>query len=242
MISFDRDQLLILMGAHLLLLIVIFFIFAFLLKKIKHRKKIAFFGVLIINFIIIPTITGSHQSLITDEQMLAHFSEHRHEIETLMHDYLTNPEEWGRFKNASPELKAIQQKTSVDRMAYKTISWHDNPYSLEASKKFSEGILSGKINTNLDKRTIDVYVHLTLNGANIFHHGKRAYKDFLYIPQVAKVKDGKLIYPINDADPEHINFRVISESLNQVPGWLRPGDCTMKRIDDHWFLSLCLSS
>jgi hypothetical protein len=159
-----------------------------------------------------------------------------------MHDYLNNPEEWGSFKNASPELKAIQQKTFVDRMAYKSNHWHQNPYSLEAAKQYTKDLESGKLGDLHDRSRQDVYVHLTLNGANIFHHGKRAYKDFLYIPQVAKIEDSKLIYPIHSIRPERINFRVISENLDQVPDWLLPGDCTMKRIDDHWFLSLCLSS
>jgi len=242
MLSLNANELIVLALIQLLLLIVIFFIFVFFLKKVKHKKKIALLGVLFINYIVIPFITGSHQQLITDEQMLAHFKAHRHEIEILMNDYLTNPEEWGNFKSASPELKRMQLNASIERMAYKTISWHDDPYSLEASKNFSAGILSGKINTNLDKSTIDVYVSMALKGTRVFYKGKTAYKEFLYIPQVAKVEGGKLIYPINDAAPKYINFRVISKALDQVPDWLLPGDCTMKRIDDHWFLSLCLTA
>ncbi len=243
MISFDLDQLLILMGPHLLRLIVMFFIFSFLLKKIKHNKKIAFIGALIVNFIIIPA-TGSHQQLITDEQMLTHFKEHRFEMETLMHDYLTNPEEWGSFKNASPELKALQKKASVDRMAYKYNAWHENPYSLEAAIQYRQDVNARIIDTVHDRSRQDVYVSLTVKGARVFYKrwAKTAYKEFLYIPQLAKVENGKLLYPISDIHPERIGFEVISESLDQVPDWLLPGDCTMKRIDDHWFLSLCLTS
>lgn len=129
-------------------------------------------------------------------------------------------------------------------MAYKYNSWHENPYSLEASKQYWKNVKAGIIDTVQDRSRQDVYVDLTLKGARVFSKrwGKIAYKDFLYIPQVAKVENGKLFYPISDIHPEQIGFEVISESLDQVPEWLLPGDCTMKRIDDHWFLALCLTS
>ncbi len=226
---------------QLLLLIVLFFVFVFFLKKVKHKKKIALLGMLFVNFIVIPFLTGSNQKLITDEQMLVHFNEHRHEIETLMHEYLTNPEEWGSFRNASPELKAIQQHSLVDEMARRYNHWHENPYSLEAAKKHTQYISSRPVT---DGSTQDVRVSLTVKDARIFYkrRSKTAYKQFMYIPQVAKVENGKLLYPVSAIHPERINFRVILESLDQVPSWLLPGDCTMKRIDEHWFLALCLTS
>lgn len=241
MYNFTSNEVLILQGINLFFMLLMFLFFVWLLKKQSHKKKKALGLVLLINYALIPAfILLSQKDLITDDELIRHFKKYEHEITTLMEEYRNNPDEWGAFEKASPQLKAMQKKAAVSRLRYKSISWHKEPYSIEAAKKFDNEITSGR-NLFYEKQTIDVYVGLALDGVRVRRRGKSAYKSLTYIPVVPKIEQGTLWFPVNPGRPNYKWGIPIENSLNEVPDWMKPGDCAAKPISSQWFITLCQS-
>jgi hypothetical protein len=66
-------------------------------------------------------------------------------------------------------------------------------------------------------------------------------KRYCHFPQIPHVKDGYLLEPWQTLDKKPYTKpaeRVFDSLDTYPPNWKR-GECVLKRIDDHWFLSMC---
>ena len=231
---------LIIQGVNVFFMLLMFLFFVWLLRKHKHKKKIALGAALSVNYILIPAfIYLTQKDLITDDEMIKHFRKYQYEITTLTEEYRNNPKEWGDFHNASPKLKAMQQRAAVGRLRYKYLGWHKNPYSIDAANKYDLEAKSGGLKPLRERQTIDVYVGLTLDGVRVRRSGKFAYKSLTYIPVVPRIEGGKLLFPVNPGVPDYKWGFPIEKSLDEVPDWMKPGDCAAKPITSQWFITLC---
>jgi hypothetical protein len=204
--------------------------------------------------------------LASDETMIAYFKEHRSEIEELVkrfrefevapnNETFDNAHEKWEQQSDTPELL---QKTNFSYIAaimgdaqysdYNTL-WFPNPYSVETAQK----IKAIKDTSSFEEmRTIFykygmVGVHLTNSKYNKYStkYGIKS-KHFIYIPEVPRIEDGKLLSPF-DINGEHYFRKQLLSSLNRFPFMFfryraldNASNCAWKQIEPQWFLRLCL--
>jgi hypothetical protein len=72
-----------------------------------------------------------------------------------------------------------------------------------------------------------------------FTHGVS--KEYLYIPEITKIEDGRLWYPITTSGNLKWSYRVFS-SLNSYPPDWKVGECVYRQFESHWFIRMCITN
>jgi hypothetical protein len=230
----------------------------------KHQKKIikiivcAIFLLCGIGYYFDKIYTG----LASDEEMIAHFKEHRAEIEELVkrfrefevapnNETFDNAHEKWKQQNNTPELL---QKASVSHLIAIAESigigdlrtlWLPNPYSIETAHKVKA---INDLESWEERRPM--FYKYGMIGVYIYSRkydteGYYTYKHFVFIPEVPRIEDGKLLSPF-DINGEHYFRKPLLPYLNYFPfkfstyrdsGEIAP--CAWKQIEPQWFLRLC---
>lgn len=182
----------------------------------------------------------------TDEYMTEHFNNHRQEFDTLAKAYreshlLQDPRaQW----DDAEEIQEAMRKTGIWYLTSKSgMEWHENPYSLAAAQDFDRRRQNGSVDTARNRSRKGVIFELN-NGQSIsFREGAQVSKSYLHIPQIPKIENGRLLYPVNASKSKYAKQRYIAlkSSLNYYPDNWENGECFIKPLDVQWFIELCKS-
>lgn len=72
------------------------------------------------------------------------------------------------------------------------------------------------------------------------YYPTRLHKGYYYFPQPPKLENGHVMVPsINSRDPGYRLGQRVFESLDDYPANWAKGECVLKRINLHWFISMC---
>lgn len=233
---------------NLFLAISIYFLVKKLTNKSRHPKRWAWLAVAIWYALPLPYIWWQFyvMPLPSDEYMTSHFHKHRGEFEALVKAYreqnsTSDPTTHWDF----PEhIRDVKTKTDVWRLTSKSsMRWFENPYSVEAAKLFHEKRTRGDVNVFKNHGFDGVIV--IMNNARYHSLRERAEisKSYLHIPQIPRIENSKLLYPVNPSSSKYAKQRylVIKESLDNFPDHWERGECFLKPLDAQWFIQLCKS-
>lgn len=189
----------------------------------------------------------------SDEELIAHFQEHRRDIETLVQAYYSAPEplpgqsrvQW----DDSPEVQAIKQRAGVGRIHQAKGYWTPDPYSFEWAEKLHQLII---INTREADAAIRKMEALQVDmldprySQRPLRYPPIIWKSLLYIPAVARTHDSKLwpgvswntLAPQTPEQYEKSADRLLP-SLTHYPTDWKKGECVYRQLDTHWFIRMC---
>jgi uncharacterized membrane-anchored protein YitT (DUF2179 family) len=205
--------------------------------------------------------------LASDETMIAHFKEHRSEIEELVKRYREfeiAPNKTSSFENSYQKWK--QQDNTTELMEKASVTyistiyneaflselsnplWLPNPYSIETAQKLetikqdTRGRPRESYNMHIKYGMIGILLR-----NDIYHKYATKYdkiKHFVYIPEVPRIEYGKLLSPL-DINGKYYFRKPLLSSLNRFPISLfrhNALNCAWKQIEQQWFLRLCIMS
>lgn len=190
----------------------------------------------------------------SDEELIAHFQEHRQDLETLIQAYYSAPEplpgqprvQW----DASPEIQAIKQRAGVARVNNTMGWWTPDPYSFEWAEKLLQidaGTAEGRYALRqFEALQVDIldsrYSQRPLRYPADYH----IWKSLLYIPAVARTHESKLwpgvswnkLAPQTQEEYEKSADRLLPDLTNYPRNW-KKGECVYRQLDIHWFIRMC---
>jgi len=190
-----------------------------------------------------------YNPLPSDEEMIAHFHNHRAEIEELVKRYRECVTKVGTSCEVVPENQTLMEKARVKRVTESGPAWFPNPYSREAAKQFDDLLMAGKI------PSLNPYSNITvelLDEDDPKRHFARVltssgllwiFKNLVFIPAVVKIEDGYLLLParplckcrFDEIIPKN---RIFSSFDTYPPNW-KKGECVYRQVETHWFIEMC---
>jgi hypothetical protein len=181
-----------------------------------------------------------YAGLASDEEMIEHFKEHKAEFEEIVKRYRENNQtEWDNNSITKELLKNLgiyQINPICDTDYYKCI-WLQNPYLIETAKKIESFTEYEKIHllTKYGMIRVELMPRHKYWNSNLYYRAIR--KDLYHIPEIPRLKNGKLLYPFNAIGQYSFNITILT-SLNYIsPKW--QDKCVLKQIDSQWFLRAC---
>jgi len=233
-------------------------------SPISRRKKIR----IILGLLAVAAIFlwwCQRAPLPTDEEMIAHFQEHRAEFEELVRRNRTfaQREHWPELKWPDQEEGTLQlrQQVGVATVNYLSLlDWLPAPYSLATAQR---------VKSMKDECAQDVKQWRELDGEkknlpppkcrllgyqygvlvftpklpnNAYYAGSWRYvavkKEYVHFPEPPRIEQGYLRGPIQE-DGQYGYKKRAASSLNYYPfGW-KEYECVYRPIDAHWFITLC---
>lgn len=193
-----------------------------------------------------------YNPLPSDEEMIAHFHEHRAEIEELVKRYRGCVTKVGTTCEDLPENLALMEKAKVKRVVNNAPVWHPNPYSREAAKQFDDLLSTGKIPSLNPYSSIVVELldqnHPTRHFTGVLtSSGPRlVFKDINFIPEIVRIEGESLLLavsPLCNCRFDEITAKLrIFPSLDTYPTrWIK-GECVYRQFETHWFIRLCAAA
>lgn len=224
-------------------------------EKLEHlllqtkRRRGWLIGAIVAMVVVIATFAWRQISinpLPNDEEMIAHFKAHRAELEAVVESYreYTAPQDDpGRYWGDTPEAQALLNGAGIRYVNNVGALWFPDPYSGETAKQ------AQVLRKNMGKRVFDLYPKyssLYVSPADQRYYRKSLryltdfaiWKDFYHIPEVPKIENGKLWYPV-DVDGKLKSGRRIFTSLNDYPPEWKRGECVFRQLEAHWFIQMC---
>ncbi len=186
-----------------------------------------------------------YNPLQSDDEMIAHFHEHRAEIEELVKRYRDwKPSKETLIWEKIPGNKPLMEKAKVKRVDGEAPTWPLNPYSQKAMKEFSDAQLAGKIPTLNPYNSIKVElvdeddpqrrfgIVVTSSGVHLI------FKDLVFMPEIARIEGENLWLHVHPLTGDSGKLRIFP-SLDSYPSsWIR-GECVYRQFEPHWFIRLC---
>ncbi|MDD2661849.1 MAG: hypothetical protein PHY54_19560 [Methylococcales bacterium] len=184
----------------------------------------------------------------SDEKMIAHFQEHRAEFETLVKNYqafiptLEKPV----FENL--ENKTLMKKAAIRWISEKGATWFPNPYSAEAAKQFEAFSKQAGVKA---LEFVHPYVSIgfsmeeqplgrSYRAVLLFSGIQWVMKDYMYIPEIPKIEDGRLWDPVTTSGYLKWSHRAFSSLNFYPPGW-KIGECVFRQFEPHWLIRMCIN-
>lgn len=176
--------------------------------------------------------------LISDQEMIDHFYQHRSEFQELADTYLA-AEEVNRSSWKTPRTDQLKKMAGIDAIGGSIHCWLDNPYSIEASNRLREmdQKKSWKECWHRTSIIIEMRGRDQYNAPALFSGVH--WKNYYYIPVDPKIENGRIVPPWGVNGPEkYLGMRVLP-SL-RYPKWER-GECVLRKIEPKWFIMRCRS-
>jgi hypothetical protein len=180
----------------------------------------------------------------SDEEMIRTFQEHRSDIEELVRRYqIVSPDPKIDHSTAwykDPDTRKLMKQVGLDSISHSAYSpWLPNPYSIETSKSITKGIQNGKSTLLFIKYGSLIVKLLPRQGYRSYNlRYFHIWKDFYFIPEVPRIENGELLFPVKD-NGEYTGSKRVLSSLNEFPDNWKAYECVYKQIEPHWFLSMC---
>jgi hypothetical protein len=185
-----------------------------------------------------------YNPLPSDEEMIAHFHEHRTEIEELVKRYRGCVTKVGTTCEDLPENLALMGKARVKRVTDIGPIWPPNPYSKEAIKQFDDLIRAGKVPSLNPYSSISIELIDEDNPKQHFGRVLTAsgsfwiFKYLVFMPGVVKIENGYLFLPAHPFFGVKEKRRVFS-TLEEYPANWKKGECVYRQVETHWFIEMC---
>ncbi|MEJ2426216.1 MAG: hypothetical protein P8101_17500, partial [Candidatus Thiodiazotropha sp.] len=180
----------------------------------------------------------------SDEEMIRTFQEHRSDIEELVRRYqVVSPDPKIDHSTAwykDPDTRKLMKRVGLDSISFSSYGpWLPSPYSIETAKYTMELSRNAKDYDLFIKRgglIVKLLPRLHFRSYNLkyFH----IWKDFYFIPEIPRIENGKLLWPVDENGKYTVRRRVLS-SLDDFPDNWKAYECVYKQIEPHWFLSMC---
>jgi hypothetical protein len=180
------------------------------------------------------------QTLPSDEEMIAHFGNHRKEFEEVVQVYrmfaaASKPEKPMPRWDDAESVQKLMRAAKIDHIATGRHVWFPNSYEVDSHQKVRELVAQGGL------EALNPYFSLLIfiSGKEYFHYSPlfgEYYKAYYHIPQPTRKRDGKLLSPTHNAEWERI-----SESTDVYPWVGEPGRCVLRSIAVHWYVAVCKS-
>lgn len=180
-----------------------------------------------------------------DEEMIAHFTSNRGEIESLVKRY----REYERPENAPldwsklPEVLALQARAGVQRVHNTGTLWLPDPYSVATGKSI-ESFIRKEPGFQKWRRYNEIAVtprdqRYGMRAAIVcFSFLALIWKEYLWIPETPKIENDLLWLPAGSDGVSRERVRVF-KSLNWYPPDWKKGECVLRQIDARWFIRMC---
>lgn len=183
----------------------------------------------------------------SDEKMIAHFYAHRAEIEELVKRYRKwEPSTQAPVWHFMSGNKALLEKAKVVRVKDSIPMWPPNPYSAEATEQFHRLIRTEKI------RNINQYSSIAIELVDERRPGKysgfvlisagwqRIFKELVYFPEIPKIENGKLWWPVDGKKGYWRADRVFATLSAHPPDW-KKGECVYRQFEAQWLIRMCIT-
>jgi hypothetical protein len=184
----------------------------------------------------------------SDEKMIEHFQAHRTEFESLVKNHKAFIPTVDHPLFVTPENKALMDKASIRWVRQLGHTWFPNPYSAEAAMQFearrkqagANGLEFSHPYKSVGFSMLEKPLGRSYRAVLLWSGIQWVMKDYMYFPEVPKIDDGRLWYPVTT----HGNFKWSDRaysSLNSYPfGW-EVGECVYRQFEPHWFLRMCIT-
>ncbi len=176
----------------------------------------------------------------TDEEIIAHFYQHRTDIEELVKRRRAHRSQPGdKFIWISkPEIRALKKRAGIYRISGDNIGglWLPDPYntykSMTSQERLDISIQEMKAGGHARWKYGGTSLRTTENNFRSTLRVALMYKELWHLPEVALIKDGLLYWPSGKT-------RRVSDSLDYYPlDWER-GECLFRQFEPQWFIKLC---
>jgi len=228
------------------------------------KKLLAVLALLIV--VVLFIVRLQHVPLPSDEKMIAHFQEHREEFEELVSLYRTfiKRENWPELKWPSEEegTRELWSKAGVGDVNHLSLlHWLPDPYNVSTAQ-YVQNIhdectqamkqwhaIGGNVKSLyppppkcrlLGYQYGVLYFKPEPRNTYWVHSWRYStiWKTYIHFPEPPRIEDGYLLGPVN-MDGEYSYKERALTSLNFYPlGW-KEYECVYRRIDAHWFITLC---
>ncbi len=184
------------------------------------------------------------QRMVSDRVMIAHFYENKQDFERLVRIYRSGETDSSLWL-VPQELKA---KTEINRIQPGPGYWFDNPYSIEGAENLEKMYKEKSWADEMQKRrTLLVKMDIVDRGykkdgdkyaGRFLFNGGYNWRDYVHYPIDPDIVNGRIRYPreVHEGKQPRLGMAV-KKSLNN-PRWKR-GDCVLRKIEPHWYLSRC---
>ena len=177
-----------------------------------------------------------------DEEMITHFQAHRADFEEVVRRYRSfdagpdrSPSDWA----AQEGTPALLKRAGLGKDIFGTSPlWFPDPYSKEAASL---------VKKKIEERGFQLYREY---GALVLRQSPKkrframnlrygtVWKDFMFFPEVPRIENGELLWPINTQGNYAMRRRVLS-SLNGFPDHWKDFECVVRKIEPQWFIRMC---
>ena len=176
-----------------------------------------------------------------DEELIAHFQNHRSDIEALVKSYREYNEVDATLWEKNPETLALKRKAEVERVVNTAALWLPNPYSPETDVLIKHTIRAGS-GCCFFRRYGSIEIEIDVN--RYFRKSLRYPGDYLiwktlfFYPEAPRIENGWLIGPTHADGKNELHHRVLPSLNSYPPDWKR-GECVVRKLDAQWFIRMC---
>jgi hypothetical protein len=186
----------------------------------------------------------------SDRQMIDHFRTNRATFSEVVRLHQTDKYAARAMLGAAQlgdasKYKDLLHSVGIARIAYDGAAWPPDPYSFESARRMKDvnpfnefayqGLFLEPLGTEYRKTSQRLRAYV--------------WKQYFYVPVIARVADGRLWWPVSNFDGQlHRSERVVS-TLDEYPShWVRrPWDerlseCVFRQFEPQWFLKMCIST
>ena len=198
-------------------------------------------GVFTILFGMVYYLFFVFNSLPRDEEMIDHFQTHQDDFKELVQRYRNfevGPDGFHTKWINESGTQSMLDRAKVRNIFYTGFAWFPNPYSLETAKAVKKA--RGKGSFEIFREYGALVLRLSPKGhyrATSLTYVK-VWKDFTYFPEVPRIKNGELLWPIN-TEGQYTKRRRALSSLNQHPDNWKDYECVFRKIEPQWFIRMC---
>lgn len=217
--------------------------------SISLMKKIIGIGAwtLLVLFILCG-LWGAYYFVITrnplpgDEEMITHFQAHQADFEEVVRRYRAfdagtdgSPGGWAAQEGTPALLKRAGLRKHI---FYSTPAWWPDPYSLTTAVALEKarGKGSMKISRAYGAVVLRPSPKKRFRAMNLRY--VTVWKDFMFFPEVPRIENGELLWPINTRG-NYAKRRRVLPSLNDFPGEWKDYECVLRKIEPQWFIRMC---
>ena len=177
----------------------------------------------------------------SDEKMMAHFHDHRVDFEELVRRYRNfdaGPDGFHSKWKKQDGTKDILERAKTERIFYTDSAWFPEPYSLKTAKalKKARGKGSIEISRKYGALVLSLLPRNHYRATNLNY--LKVWKDFTYFPEVPRIKNGKLLWPVN-IKGQYSKIRRTFPTLNEFPDHWKDYECVYRQIEPQWFIRMC---
>ena len=177
-----------------------------------------------------------------DEEMITHFQAHRADFEEVVRRYRS----FDAGPDGSPGDWAVQEGTPVllkraglrKHIFGTSPLWFPDPYSQEAASLLRKKIEEHGFQLFREYGALVLRPSPKKRFRAMNLHYVTVWKDFMFFPEVPRIENGELLWPINTRG-NYAKRRRVLPSLDDFPDHWKDYECVLRKIEPQWFIRMC---